>query len=91
LQTVTSLDRFGLVTRARRAVRRRRHRHAHARRARALPRPGLPDDYLIDIELDGKPLPNKAQVRMVGNSVCPPVAAALARAQFEDQVIEIAA
>jgi DNA (cytosine-5)-methyltransferase 1 len=31
------------------------------------------------------------QVRMVGNSVCPPVAAALARAQFEDQVIEVAA
>ena len=52
---------------------------------------GFPDDYLIDVVLDGKRLTNKAQVRMVGNSVCPPVAAAIARAQFEDQVIEVAA
>jgi DNA (cytosine-5)-methyltransferase 1 len=91
LQTVTSLDRFGLVT-------------VHGERyvvadigmrmlsARELYNAqGFPDDYIIDVELDGKRLTNKAQVRMVGNSVCPPVAAALARAQFEDQVIEVAA
>ncbi len=91
LQTVTSLDRFGLVT-------------VHGQpyvvadigmrmlAARELYRAqGFPDDDLIDIEVDGKRLTNKAQVRMVGNSVCPPVAAALARAQFEDQVIEVRA
>ncbi len=91
MPTATSLDRFGLVT-------------VHGEpyvvadigmrmlAARELYRAqGFPDDYLIDIEVDGKRLSNKAQVRMVGNSVCPPVAAALARAQFEDHVIEVAA
>jgi DNA (cytosine-5)-methyltransferase 1 len=91
MPTATGLDRFGLVT-------------VHGEQyvvadigmrmlaARELYRAqGFPDEYLINVELDGKPLTNKAQVRMVGNSVCPPVAAALARAQFEDQVIEVAA
>jgi DNA (cytosine-5)-methyltransferase 1 len=91
LPTATSLDRFGLVT-------------VHGEQyvvadigmrmlsARELYNAqGFPDDYIIDVELDGKRLTNKAQVRMVGNSVCPPVAAAIARAQFEDQVIEVAA
>lgn len=34
---------------------------------------------------DGTKLSKKAQVRMVGNSVCPPVAAALVRANLVDQ------
>lgn len=91
LPTATSLDRFGLVT-------------VHGEQyvvadigmrmlsARELYRAqGFPDDYVIDVQVEGKRLTNKAQVRMVGNSVCPPVAAALARAQFEHQVIEVAA
>lgn len=52
---------------------------------------GFGPDYVIDPVVDGKPLSKEAQVRCVGNSVSPPVAAALARAQFEDHVIEVAA
>ncbi len=52
---------------------------------------GFHDDYIIDPVVDGRPLPKDAQVRCVGNSVCPPVAAALARAQFEQQVLEVCA
>jgi DNA (cytosine-5)-methyltransferase 1 len=91
MRTATGIDRFGLVT-----VHGEQYVVADigmrmlAARELYLAQ-GFPDDYLIDVELDGKRLTNKAQVRMVGNSVCPPVAAALARAQFEDQVIEVAA
>jgi DNA (cytosine-5)-methyltransferase 1 len=42
---------------------------------------GFPDDYRIDLAgPKGKPLTKTAQVRMVGNSVSPPVAAAIVRA-----------
>ncbi len=41
---------------------------------------GFPPDYRIDIEFDGRPLSGEAKGRMVGNSVCPPHAAALVRA-----------
>lgn len=43
---------------------------------------GFPDSYVIDLEVDGRPLPKTAQVRMCGNSVCPPVAAAIIRANY---------
>ena len=43
---------------------------------------GFPDSYLIDVTCDGEPLTTTAQVRMCGNSVCPPIAAAIVRAQF---------
>ena len=43
---------------------------------------GFHDDYIIDPVFDGKPLSKTAQVRMCGNSVCPPNAAAMVRAQF---------
>lgn len=52
---------------------------------------GFPDSYLIAPVVDGKPLTKDAQVRMVGNSVCPPMAMALARAQFEERAIEVVA
>lgn len=38
---------------------------------------GFPEGYKIDFEYNGKPLPKSAQVRMCGNSVCPPVATAI--------------
>ncbi len=38
---------------------------------------GFPEDYDIAPEFNGKPLTKTAQIRMAGNSVCPPVAAAL--------------
>lgn len=43
---------------------------------------GFPEGYDIAPVFNGKPLSKTAQVRMVGNSVCPPLAAAMARAQF---------
>lgn len=46
---------------------------------------GFPADYIHDRLADGTKLSKKAQVRMVGNSVCPPVAAALVRANLVDQ------
>ena len=52
---------------------------------------GFHDAYKIAPEIEGRPLSKEAQVRCVGNSVCPPVAAALARAQFEDHVLQVAA
>jgi len=45
---------------------------------------GFPDDYVIDLTVDGRPLPKSAQVRMCGNSVCPPLAAALVSANVPE-------
>lgn len=54
---------------------------------------GFPADYIIDpIGPNGKPLTKTAQIRMCGNSVCPPLAAALVRANYPQPVAaEIAA
>ena len=41
---------------------------------------GFPADYRIDAGADGKPFTRKTQVACVGNSVSPPVAAAIVRA-----------
>ena len=46
---------------------------------------GFPEDYIIDTEMDGAPLTKTAQIRLCGNSVCPPVAEALVRANLADQ------
>jgi len=40
---------------------------------------GFQDDYNIAPDLDGKEITKTAQIRMCGNSVCPPLAAALVR------------
>lgn len=42
---------------------------------------GFPGDYEIRPEHNGKPLTKTAQTRLVGNSVCPPVAEAIVSAQ----------
>ena len=44
---------------------------------------GFAENYIIDINIDGKKLSKAAQVRMCGNSVCPPLAAALVRANYQ--------
>lgn len=46
---------------------------------------GFPHSYIIDRTADGSPLTTTASVRMCGNSVCPPLSAALARANFPGQ------
>lgn len=43
---------------------------------------GFPHDYIIDPIYNGRPMTKTAQVRMCGNSVCPPVAEALVRANY---------
>ncbi|RKR46264.1 DNA cytosine methyltransferase [Paraburkholderia sp. BL17N1] len=43
---------------------------------------GFPDSYVLDPVVNGKPLSKSAQVRMIGNSVCPDVATALIVANF---------
>lgn len=46
---------------------------------------GFPDSYVLDpIGPNGKPLSKAAQIRMIGNSVCPDVAAALVRANLPE-------
>ena len=46
---------------------------------------GFPADYIHNRTAGGKKLSKAAQVRMCGNSVCPPVAAALVRANLSAQ------
>ncbi|MCB1889091.1 MAG: DNA cytosine methyltransferase [Rhodocyclaceae bacterium] len=83
LHTVTSRDRFGLVTVA-------GHDYAITDIGMRMLTPrelftaqGFPDDYLIgDRPDDGLDLTKTAQVRMVGNSVCPPLARAIVEANF---------
>lgn len=44
---------------------------------------GFPDDYIIIHGHDGRPFTKSAQVRMVGNSVSPPPAIALIKANYK--------
>lgn len=48
---------------------------------------GFPDSYILDRGADGRSLSAEAQGRMIGNSVCPPVAAALVAANCSDLAI----
>ena len=53
---------------------------------------GFPANYIHDRTIGGKRLSKASQVRMCGNSVCPPVVAALVRANLVDvQRSEVAA
>lgn len=79
LHTIPTVDRFGLVT-----VAGERYRIADIGMRMLTPRElaraqGFPDDYALDVGGDRR-LSKSAQVRMIGNSVCPPVAEALVRA-----------
>jgi DNA (cytosine-5)-methyltransferase 1 len=52
---------------------------------------GFPHDYIIDVDADGKPYPKAAQVARCGNAVCPPIPAALVRANLPEMCKEAAA
>lgn len=52
---------------------------------------GFADSYELAVPFNGKPLSKSSQVRMVGNSVCPGLAAALVRANYVDQTMRRAA
>ncbi len=45
---------------------------------------GFPDDYIIDHDYTGKTYPRSEQVRRCGNAVCPPIPAALVRANLPE-------
>lgn len=47
---------------------------------------GFPEDYIIDFPFRNRPLPKSAQVKLCGNSVCPPVAAAIIGANCNARV-----
>lgn len=85
LHTITTKDRFGLVT-----VHGEQYRIADIGLRMLQPRElytaqGFPADYRIDTDEHGRQFSKTAQVRMCGNSVSPPVAAAVVGAQFTEQ------
>lgn len=89
--TVTTKDRFGLVT-----VHGEPYAIVDIGMRMLTPRElfraqGFHDGYIIDPEFEGKPLTKTSQVRCAGNSVCPPVAEALVRANVIEQQKERAA
>lgn len=45
---------------------------------------GFPDDYRIETDYKGNPYPKNEQVARCGNAVCPPLAAAVARANLPE-------
>jgi DNA (cytosine-5)-methyltransferase 1 len=83
LHTVTTKDRYGLVT-----IHGQDYQIVDIGLRMLAPRElyraqGFPDDYVIGDDPDqGLKLPKSAQVRMCGNSVCPPLARALIEANF---------
>ena len=84
LHTVTTKDRFGLVT-----VHGEDYYIADIGMRMLQPRElyraqGFPDSYIIDRGADGRVLSKAAQVRMCGNSVCPPLAQAIVRANYAE-------
>ena len=92
LHTVTTKDRFGLVT-----VKGEPYAIVDIGLRMLTPRElyraqGFPESYAIDKGADGRPLTKTAQVRMCGNSVCPPLARALVSANYSDvQELRVAA
>ena len=89
LHTVTTKDRFGLVT-----VAGEDYAIADIGMRMLAPRElfraqGFPENYVIEHGIDDAgdriALSKSAQVRMCGNSVCPPVARALVEANFEHE------
>lgn len=84
LDTVTSQDRFGLVT-----IEGIDYQIVDIGLRMLEPKElygcqGFPDDYIIDHDYTGKEYPRSEQVRRCGNAVCPPIPAALVRANLPE-------
>lgn len=87
LDTVTSRDRFGLVT-----IEGVNYQIVDIGLRMLEPKElygcqGFPDDYIIDHDYTGKTYPRSEQVRRCGNAVCPPIPAALVRANLPELCI----
>lgn len=84
LDTVTSRDRFGLVT-----IEGVDYQIVDIGLRMLEPRElygcqGFPDDYIIDHDFEGHTYPRSEQVRRCGNSVCPPLPAAMVRSNLPE-------
>lgn len=84
LDTVTAQDRFGLVT-----INGVDYQIVDIGLRMLEPRElygcqGFPDDYIIDHDYTGKTYPRSEQVRRCGNAVCPPIPAALVKANLPE-------
>lgn len=84
LDTVTTKDRFGLVT-----IEGVDYKIVDIGLRMLEPRElygcqGFPADYIIDHDYTGKTYPRSEQVRRCGNAVCPPIPAALVRANLPE-------
>lgn len=84
LDTVTAQDRFGLVT-----INGTDYQIVDIGLRMLEPRElygcqGFPDDYIIDHDYTGKTYPRSEQVRRCGNAVCPPIPAALVKANLPE-------
>lgn len=84
LDTVTAQDRFGLVT-----INGVDYQIVDIGLRMLEPRElygcqGFPDDYIIDHDYTGKTYPRSEQVKRCGNAVCPPIPAALVKANLPE-------
>lgn len=87
LDTVTTKDRFGLVT-----IEGVNYQIVDIGLRMLEPKElygcqGFPDDYIIDHDYTGKAYPRTEQVRRCGNAVCPPIPAALVKANLPELCI----
>lgn len=84
LDTVTTKDRFGLVT-----IEGVDYQIVDIGLRMLEPKElygcqGFPDDYIIDHDYTGKTYPRSEQVKRCGNAVCPPIPAAMVRANLPE-------
>lgn len=84
LDTITANDRFGLVT-----IEGVDYQIADIGLRMLEPKElygcqGFPDDYIIDHDSTGKIYPRSEQVKRCGNAVCPPIPAALVKANLPE-------
>lgn len=84
LDTVTAQDRFGLVT-----IKGVQYQIVDIGLRMLEPKElygcqGFPDDYIIDRDYAGKEYPRSEQVKRCGNAVCPPIPAALVKANLPE-------
>ena len=84
LDTVTAQDRFGLVT-----IKGVDYQIVDIGLRMLEPKElygcqGFPEDYIIDKDFEGKKYPRSEQVKRCGNAVCPPLPAALVKANLPE-------
>lgn len=87
LDTITAQDRFGLVT-----IHGVDYQIVDIGLRMLEPRElygcqGFPDDYIIDRDYTGKPYSRTEQVKRCGNAVCPPLPAAMVKANLPDMCV----